>query len=92
MSLKSYRYNQYHSRTETFDSRWIKRLVLLHNKPHPSKMSSGGVIAYLSYLANEQDINCSAFPINSDGSQFLKQPATRLTLSLLQPDDCNKRL
>lgn len=46
-------------RTEESYIAWIKRFILFHDKRHPQEMGEGEIIAFLSYLAQEQGVSAS---------------------------------
>lgn len=53
------RLRHYSIRTEQAYTDWIKRLILFHNKRHPSEMSEVEVSQFLTHLARDGNVAAS---------------------------------
>lgn len=53
------RVRHYSRRTEEAYVRWVRRFVLFHGKQHPTTLGAGQVSAFLSYLAEEENVAAS---------------------------------
>lgn len=53
------RLNHYAYRTEESYLQWIRRYILFHQNRHPQEMSEPQVVAFLKYLAEEENVAAS---------------------------------
>ena len=53
------RLKHYSIRTEEAYARWVRRFVLFHRKRHPRERGSDEVVAFLSFLAEEEQVAAS---------------------------------
>jgi len=76
------RRKHYSWRTEESYVGWIKRFVLFHQKQHPSVLNGEHVVAFLTYLAVEQQVSASTQNQALSAILFLYRDVLNIELDL----------
>ncbi|RTR33771.1 integron integrase [Shewanella atlantica] len=70
----------YSQRTEKAYLYWMKRYILFHNKAHPETLVSADVKAFLSWLANSQNVAINTQKVALNSLAFLYQQYLKIDL------------
>lgn len=86
------RYRHYSIRTERAYVGWIRRFILFHGKRHPVSMGATEVEAFLSYLANHDNVAASTQNQALSAILFLYREVLGIKLPWLDGMDRAKKL
>ena len=75
------RYKHFSRRTEKTYRNWIKRFILFHGTRHPAKMGKPEIEAFLTFLAEKEDVSASTQNQALSAIMFLYREVLELPLA-----------